>query len=100
MRTLLTSFSLAALFSLATACAVDPDSVEIEESESFDDVAITPENLDEPTQELPARNNNGRSINDPHHGFEKLEQPYCEQNYDCESKICDQEINRCRDYPF
>lgn len=102
MRTLLTSFSLAALFTLTTACAVDPDSVATDESESFDDVDISLENLEEAT-ELPARDNHGRSIHDPQRGLEKYEneqQPSCEQSSDCASKICDQEIHRCRDYPF
>lgn len=103
MRTLLTSFSLAALFTLATACAVDPDAVDTEESESFDDVELSGANLNEAI-ELPARDpDNGRSIHDPQRGLEKFEQhqqPSCEQSYDCESKICDQEIHRCRDYPF
>jgi len=98
MRTLMKSFSLAALFTLSTACAVDPDSVETDEVLTIDYAETRSENLDEAV-ELPAADDTGRSTRDVSQRLvEKLE--YCEHDYDCESKDCAQEIRRCRDKPF
>ncbi len=101
MRNLLKSFSIAALFSLATACAVE-DPTESESITKDDDVECVecrnPEEIENGESKEAEQELDKRRL--PELEVEVEFQPYCEQNYDCESNICDQEINRCRNYPF
>ena len=107
------SFSVAILFSLVTACAVDaPD-----ESQSItkDDDAECVECRDADgfvTEDADAQKRREVQTQDQEHLL-KLQQAakragqmlleskgFCAQDADCDSNICDEEVNHCRDYPF
>ena len=118
MRTLLKSFSLAALFSLATACAVDEATQISDEAASDDSLGDDDDGATFPT--LDPRGKDEKKVagddraelppqREPFHDRDWMTDlgehlddvvGYCEQDYDCKSNICDQKNSVCRDYPF
>jgi hypothetical protein len=105
MRTLLKSFSFAALFAVA-ACGVDQADPSGSISKD-DDTCLECRDPDADLERTPGYSQNQRDAATagratPARGAgpsPELPRDFCLDNEDCESNICVQEEYRCRDYP-